>query len=325
MATKSFKSMLSKNQEEKKSVNLESENQILREKINTLKKQNGNVVENISSIKLSQIKLRDNIRDFYEFEELHELAEDIKQNGQLQSILLTKDDYLIAGFRRYFAMKSIDKDFEVIVSRLDKNSSEINDNELKNLQYAENNQRRNIDNFQLSNLFNWYLENGLSQKDLSDKFKKNKGTVSAIIALRNLDEYMINLVKEFQLYGVSKEKFGMPNFDQKQQELFLEKKGNIGYKTLYTVVKQDSLVEQKRAFLKNFKNRLSDNELNSPYFSDVPVEEKNKNLAKEGLKYLDSLKKLFDNQDTDFIQSEEYTSFIKDIEKLEKKLSKIKF
>lgn len=132
----------------------------------------------VSEIPFYDINLRSNIRDAYEFEEIENLALDILLNGQLQPVLITKDNYLISGHRRYFAFKTIVEKYDtlkiteslsekikqkpdsIVTYKIERLSSEISDIELQELQYAENNERRAIDNFQLSALYNSYLEKG---------------------------------------------------------------------------------------------------------------------------------------------------------------------
>ena len=265
MAKKDFSSMLNKSVEQKKDVNLKLEIDRLKETIKELKtSQNQNLI-NLSILQINDIKLNDNIRDKYEFEEIEELANDISKNGQLQPVLITKDNYLIAGYRRYNALKYLSNESDILVNRLDKNNHEINQHELKELQYTENSQRRSIDNFQLSNLFNWYLEQGFSQKDIAEKFNKSKGIVSVIIAIKNLDEKLVDYIKQFQVYGVSYKKFVSTNSEEKEK--FLEDKEIIGYRTIYHIAKLPNQ-EQKKAFLKKYSNKLSKEELESDFFKD---------------------------------------------------------
>lgn len=265
MAKKDFSSMLNKSVEQKKDVNLKLEIDRLKETIKELKtSQNQNLI-NLSILQINDIKLNDNIRDKYEFEEIEELANDISKNGQLQPVLITKDNYLIAGYRRYNALKHLSNESDILVNRLDKNNHEINQHELKDLQYTENSQRRSIDNFQLSNLFNWYLEQGFSQKDIAEKFNKSKGIVSVIIAIKNLDEKLVDYIKQFQVYGVSYKKFVSTNSEEKEK--FLEDKEIIGYRTIYHIAKLPNQ-EQKKAFLKKYSNKLSKEELESDFFKD---------------------------------------------------------
>lgn len=195
---KSFKSLLNKNQEIKRDSNLESENQRLRDKIQDLEKDKKN---SISFINISEIKLSSNIRDDefnYSYEEINSLAKDIEKHGQLQPVLISKDNYLITGFRRYNAILSLAKDEkldEILAYNFSKKFNEISEEELIDLQLAENNERRDIDNFQLSNLYNDLLNKGYNQQNLSEKFKKSKSLISMIISIKNIHLNLVSFLK----------------------------------------------------------------------------------------------------------------------------------
>lgn len=318
MAKKDFLSMIDNSIEQKREVNLKLENQNLKDKIKDLQNQLNSTSNDIYVFKISELNLRSNIRDNYEFEEIEELAEDISKNGQLQPVVITKDNYLIAGYRRYHALKYLNQNAEVLVNQLNKNNDEIDETELKEIQFAENNQRRNIDNFQLCSLLNWYIEKGYSQKDLAEKFKKSKGVISVILGIKNLDEHLVKYFKEFQLYGVSYKKFVGTNSEEQQS--FLDKKELIGYRPLYSIAKLD-IEEQKKAFLKIYGNRLSEEEINSEYFgyNSESLEKKKKNDTYQvALKNINNLNSLINKLKSDFSEDE-----LKDIQKAMNHLKKI--
>lgn len=295
----SLESKLFKKQQEQES--LRDKVQILEQEKESLKKliDSAENKGEVSKISLSDIKLRTNIRDEYEFEEIEDLANDIVINSQLQPVLVTKDNYLISGHRRYFAIKLINENPEklsiqtqslklpdfIVTYKIERNNSDISDTELQEIQYAENNERRSIDNFQLSNLFNSYLEKGFEQKYIVEKFKKTKGNVSSIVAIKKIDPVLVRFLKEFQIYAWSKEKFleeskdGLEDF---KHQYYTNNRGIIGWKPLYQIAKQDSLINQKKEFLSLYNSRLSKTELSSKYFSDC-IENKKATEKKEAL------------------------------------------
>lgn len=271
----------------------------------------------VSKLKISDVLLRSNIRDEYEFEEIEDLALDILINGQLQPVLVTKDNYLISGHRRYFALTLINSNPEsikipdviknkdlvypdfLVTYHIDRHNHEIEDLELQDIQYAENNERRALDNFQLSKLYNSYLEKGLEQKDLVTKFKKTKGNISSVVALKKIDSQLVRWLKEFQVFAWSKERFSeelSKQLTEIQEQFYLNNKGIIGWKPLYNIAKQNSLTEQKRIFLELYGTRLSKNELESFYFDDLKG---NNQTSKESFKevYASTLKQ-FNNFST---------------------------
>lgn len=332
----SLESKLFKKQQEQESLkerldNLESEKESLKQLITSAENKG-----EVSKINLSEIKLRSNIRDEYEFEELEDLATDIINNSQLQPVLITKDNYLISGHRRYFSIKLINDNPEklninnqkfpdfIVTYKIDRNNSDISDTELKELQYAENNERRSIDNFQLSSLFNSYLDNGFEQKYIVEKFKKTKGNVSSIVAIKKIDKTLVRFLKEFQVYAWSKNKFNEENkegLNDTKSQYYVNNKGIIGWKPLYQIAKQDSLSNQKKAFLDLYSDRLADNELKSEYFSDSIIMKKSPEKAqtiKMVMKQTNNISKLL--KELKNIDNNKMNEIISDLKTIQQKI-----
>jgi hypothetical protein len=321
----------------------------LREKIRSLedeKESLGKLIENaeksgdISPVLLSDIKLRTNIRDEYQYEEIEDLARDILVNGQLQPVLITKDNYLISGHRRYFAVKLLlenpslseqapNKPEHLITYRIERLSSEISDIELQELQYAENNERRAIDNFQLSKLYNSYLEKGFDQKDIVSKFKKTKGNISSVISLKKIDSRLVRWLKEFQVYAWSKERYKQESAAEMtdiQQQFYHNNKGIIGWKPLYNIAKQESLSNQKKVFIELYGNRLTELESGSDFFSGVFQEEqlpnKNMTILLPAIKQTKNLSRLIEKlkEDVSPKTKAQVEDLLSDLKKIEFKL-----
>lgn len=330
----------------------QKEQEDLKEKISGLEKEKeslSNLINNaekssVSKINVSKVNLRSNIRDFYEFEEIENLAFDILINGQLQPVLITGDNYLISGHRRYFALNMIVNNFdsikipdsfkdkinkieEIVTYQIERLNNEITDMELQELQYAENNERRSIDNFQLSNLYNNYLKNGFDQKYLVEKFKKTKGNISSLVSIKKIDPVLVKYLKEFQIFAWSKLRFEFEktnNFDEIKEQFYQNNKGIIGWKPLYNIAKQNSLIEQKRAFLDLFYNRLKKEELESDYFKDVLFEEKKEELFEIKNSFAKNIKNLIIVSEKLNILKPEYSNTIKkNILELQEIISKI--
>lgn len=329
MAKKDFTSLINNSQEQKRSVNLESENQRLREHIKNLEQRQLTLASEIKEIESSpsnnknisieEIKLYNNIR---QVENLETLVNSIKEHGQLQPILLTSDNYLVTGHRRYYAVKSLGHT-EILVSYLTKNLEEIKDI-IEVLQFEENEQRQNLDNFDIGNLFRKYVEKGFSQKDLTTIFKKTKAHISALITIAKLDPYLVSLCKEFQIFAYSKKKFTVVNSLKplEEESFYLKNKGHLlGWNMLYQIAKHEDIKEQKKAFLKLFKDRLSEEELNAEYFQDV-LDKKNleKKELTNALKHSKLLTGIIKKLETQTDSEEDKLV----IEKLNKHLVKIK-
>lgn len=281
-----------------------------------------NLKGKIVLLSANELKQRKNIRDEYDYEQIESLASDIITNGQLEPVVITSDNYLLWGYRRHRALElivsnpdfvknisvkkgSINKFNKLLCYQVDKLSKDISDEDLQELQLSENNERRDIDNIQLSKLYNSYLERGYSQTEICQKFGKGKAFVSAIITLKDIDKPLVKLLKEFQVYGCSKEKFiainsaKSENLEKSSLPVHGELKKVIGWQPLYNIAKNgDDLKGQKTAFLKLFKGNLSKAELETEYFSGLASAKKDHDNGfgpagtqiKTFLKTLDQLK-----------------------------------
>jgi hypothetical protein len=278
----------------------------LKSKIKELEKNPAKAGASAEQIKLNQIKLTSNVRDSYQYEELEELAKNIILHGQLQPALITKDNYLLAGYRRFYSLMLIKDNQELftkelngnklpdylIAYQIDKNLADLSEEKIDEIQYSENEQRRSLDNFQLSNLFNKYLEKGFEQKYICGKFNKKHTFVSAVISLRKIDPELVSLLKEFQIYAWSRKKYTNviaitleKNID-KDSDFYHKNRGILGFRTLYEIARQPDLFSQKKVFLKFFRNRLSDEELESDFFKDVLTG----NISEPGKKFNQAMK-----------------------------------
>lgn len=306
--SKNFKSNIIKIREDKQETNSFTENKRLTEKISELKEENKSL-QNILSLKantdnqvhmfIDKIKLIDNIRTEIDHAGIDELKASLQTNGQLQPVLITKDNYLIAGYRRYTALKEMDsKSISVFIYQ--KNYEDIKDS-IKFLQFDENEKRKSIDNFDISKLFNDCLKEGYQQSDLSTIFGKSKGFVSSVLRLSSIHKPMIDYIREFQIYAYSHEKFIAMNSTpekMKEDKFYQKNRGVVGWQTLYAIAKHDELPEQKKAFLRTFKNRLTEEELNSKYFKaeyQELIKTKDINKYQNALKSVNDLKNLVDN------------------------------
>ncbi len=254
---------------------------------------------NLSLIPLSEIKMVDNIRGPLKYEEIPELAADIKKKGQLQAALITKDKYLLAGYRRYHAVKSLGEK-DLLVTVYPKNFKELKADELNSIQESENSQRRSIDNFQWSALYNNRLElYGGEQKRLQAKFKKSKGYVSRILAVQKMLPELQQLLKEIQVYGWSEAKFLSRNgqeMTEKELKEYEKYRGIIGVDTLYSIAQCKTPRDQKEKFLKLFGKRLTEEEINSPFWDGVREEKKETSPAAKAIKAVESAEKVAKKQ-----------------------------
>lgn len=302
--------------------------------ISELEKENKNLLDKLKEyeskkdisgtlpVKIDEIIIESNIRDSFEFEDIPSLAQSIKEVGQLQPVLLSKDNHLIAGYRRYNAVKLLGEEGPnfLYVLKLEQNFSDIDQDLFLKIQYSENEKRKSLDSFHLSNLFNQFLDSGKSQKEISEIFGVSKGYVSSIVSIKNMLPELKKFIKEFQVYAWSKEKFTQVNSkeDISQNSFYQVNRGIIGWNILYKISKHENLLEQKKEFLKAFKDRLSEDELNSEYFKNV-----NQNIILDKDKFSNAIKscKSFSksiNEIKDNLSEEDFKNAEKYIDKIEK-------
>lgn len=273
--SKNFQSFLKTSQDQKIVSNISEENKRLRDTISrlTIAKEELEHALNVegNEIKLDEIKLISNIRskDNYQIEDL---MNSIKEHGQLQPVLITADNYLIAGHRRFHAIKALKKE-KILVSKLDKEYKEVQ-NAIEIWQFEENEQRKNLDNFEISDVFQSYKNRGFSQSEIGRLFNKKRQWVYALVTIQNLDQELKSFLLEFQIYAWSKEKYkevkkvlNEQGKEIKEDPFYLKNKGFIGWKTLYAIAKLE-LQEQRSKFLHVYKDRFTEKELKT-YFSDL--------------------------------------------------------
>lgn len=255
---------------ESRVIQLEEEKRLLLENIKEYEANKD--VAGAVKVNLDDIVLVSHIRDNFEYEEIESLAENIKELGQLQPVLLTNDNHLIAGYRRFNAVKLLGDEGPgfLFALKLKKNYAEIEQELLIKIQLSENENRRSLDNFHISKLFNELLEMGKSQKEIAQLFGKSIGFVSSVIAIKKIDKVLVKYLKEFQNNVWIKNMLNALNIDDnpEQYRLFTGNKGIIGWKPIYYIAKFEEINDQIKAFLKMFNSSLSEEEINSDYFKD---------------------------------------------------------
>lgn len=269
MAKKNFQEIIKSDIDKKKNQNLSIDNNKLKETIDKQKDTieqlrhslaHANNEANTSEIEFKNIKIIRNLRDKFEYEDIQELSENILSIGQLQSVLLTSDNHLISGHRRYYAIELLIKSDKhnglVKCIKIDKTYKEIGLELFDKLQFMENEQRKDIDNFQRASIFSEYKNKGYSQEQISELFEKDKAVVSRIITINNIDDNLKRLLKEIQYFGITKKKFHAVN-----KSLHDRDSNYLGINTLYKIAIEKGLKAQSKVFLAYFSTKLSDSEL----------------------------------------------------------------
>lgn len=246
-----------------------------------------------SEVSIDTIKLGTNCREL-DFMAIDELSLNIKQYGQLQPVLVSSDNYLICGYRRYYALKNLKK-HHILIHKLDKSYKALQPILLQ-LQFTENDKRQNLDNFEVASLFQGLIHQGITQKDITELFNREKSTVSKLLKLNECDNDMKVLIKEIQLFGYSKEKLHAYNLKKKEFKV-------IGINTLYSIVNKLSYSERCRAFINTFRKALTDQQISyfTKHFKEVSpkdykaeIKDKAQKLLNEVLEKLDNSKNRYE-------------------------------
>lgn len=257
-------------------------------------------------VELKKIKLGKNCRDINNLA-VEELQESIKEQGQLQPVLISSDSYLICGFRRYKAISNLNHQ-TIFACRLDKNYKQLQKN-LLTLQYMENEKRQSLDNFEIGHIFNELIKQGLTQVQLCEMFKKDKSFVSKVVMLNNINPDIIKLIKEIEHLGVSENKLNAYNLKPK-------KFTPIGINSLYQIASKKDETDMKETFVSMFKNKLTEDEYNIYHDNTLPL--KQKDNKKDIEKKLSSINKYV--IDSLYITIEKKEKIISKLQELEELL-----
>lgn len=154
--------------------------------------------DKVKSLKITEVEPNKNQpRSHFDEEALEELSESIKRYGLIQPIIVTKKDgfyEIVAGERRWRACKKAGlKEISAII---------IEDDERKNKEIAliENIQREDLNPIEKALGIKLLMEEySLTQQKVSEIIGKSRSAIANTVRLLNLDERVIELVKEGKL------------------------------------------------------------------------------------------------------------------------------
>jgi len=148
----------------------------------------------ISSIRMNPFQPR---KDFNE-EEIHGLAESIKNQGLLQPIIVRKkDDYfeIISGERRFRAFQYLCKDSVPCIIK-----QNISDREMLELALIENIQREELNEIEKAFAYQkLLLDYNYTHEQLSERIGKSRSSISNSLRLLNLPEEIQLMVRNNQI------------------------------------------------------------------------------------------------------------------------------
>ena len=137
---------------------------------------------------------REQPRKVFNEEQLHELADSIKQYGVLQPLIVQKkDNYyeIIAGERRWRASKLAGlKEVPVVIREYTKQIS-------MEIALIENVQREDLNPIEEARAYQALMQEfGLKQEEIAEKVSKNRATITNSMRLLKLDEKVQNMLIE---------------------------------------------------------------------------------------------------------------------------------
>lgn len=147
------------------------------------------------SLSINLIKANDEQpRKRFDVDKIQQLAESIKEHGIIQPIVLQKEqDYysIIAGERRWRAAKLAGlKEVPVIIM-------DISDKEVLEISLIENIQREDLNPIEEAIAYKRLMEEfQFTQEALSKRIGKSRSAVTNILRLLNLDDRVLQLLKE---------------------------------------------------------------------------------------------------------------------------------
>ena len=154
--------------------------------------------EKIELLKITQVEPnRNQPRKNFEEEALEELAESIKRYGIIQPIIVVKkDDYyeIVAGERRWRASKKAGLTHVPAIVR------EIDERKNKEIALIENVQREDLNAFEKAVGIKQLMEDyELTQQEVSEILGKSRSSIANSVRILNLDERVLELVKQGKL------------------------------------------------------------------------------------------------------------------------------
>ena len=154
--------------------------------------------DTLKNLKITEVEPnRDQPRKRFDQESLEELANSIKEYGLIQPIVVTKKDgyySIIAGERRWRASKIAG--LEEIPAIIREDNERIN----SEISLIDNMQREDLNPYEKALGIRTLIDNyGLSQEVVAKKLGKSRSTIANWVRVLNLDEKVLEMVKEGKL------------------------------------------------------------------------------------------------------------------------------
>lgn len=161
----------------------------------------------LQTIKLAKITVRDQVRTKFNDDSLRELAQNIKENGLIQPIVVHREDdkfVLICGERRFRAMHLIPFD-EAPCFILENKTTE----ELMAIQFSENSAREELHYVDKADgILNYQVATGASERKIQAALGISKSEVHRSLLIAKLPKVLKEAAKKFNI-----EKYVLLEFD----------------------------------------------------------------------------------------------------------------
>ena len=240
---------------------------ILGEIEETYTKEISNQVNNFSKINLDDIKPNPfQPRKKFDKNSLQELSKSIQEHGQIQPILIAKDQehfVIIAGERRYRAIKLLNqKTINAIIVDYDIQK-------LQELSIIENIQREDLNPIELALSYKQLIDtHKLTQDELSERLNKSRTLITNTLRLLKLSDYVKQMVIDAKI-SAGHAKI-IVSLDDKEQKIITD-----------TIIGQNLSVRATEELVLKMKNYKSVDKQKQKEIDNFKIE---KTLAKEFLK-----------------------------------------
>ena len=135
----------------------------------------------------------------FDDEKIKELAESIKENGQISPILVsrTKDNkfIIVAGERRYRAFKLLSQEDEKFKEIEAKVINQMSDDELQIVSLVENIHRENLSVYEEAKTYQ-KLNEKMTIMEIANKTKNSKTRIGRLIKIAKIDDDVLEYAKE---------------------------------------------------------------------------------------------------------------------------------
>lgn len=215
-------------------------------------------------------------RKSFNEEKIDELAKSIESNGLLQPIIITHDIenggyYIIAGERRYRAVKKLGKSYvDCIIVDAEKHN-------MRALALIENIQREDLNPIEIATCYKELIsEHNLTHEELSERINKSRSSISNTLRILELSDRAKNLLISGELsMGHAKVLVGLsPNEENIMIDSILGQKLSVRDTEQVVKKRRGRVPDEWESLLVDLKNKIQDSNN-----QDIAVRIKHKSIT----------------------------------------------